>query len=144
MSELEDLEVDRDLEDSELEVNRELEDTVAIYASPERKVSGLRWAIGAVSVFLIVLTAWFFMRSEAPVAETEPQPVPEPRVETAPDPLGAAVEEPLDPLEIPGLDGSDEVVRQLVSRLSENPDLAQWLVSERLVRRFCRHDRQYR
>ena len=38
MSDFEDLEMKPIEEDPEIEVNRELEDTVALYASPDRKV----------------------------------------------------------------------------------------------------------
>ena len=51
--------------------------------------------------------------------------------------LGAELEEPeAEPVEIPPLDRSDEVVRDLVSRLSSHPQLSRWLATDRLIHRF--------
>lgn len=41
-------------------------------------------------------------------------------------------------IEVPALDESDGVVRQLVARLSAHPQFARWLVTDELVRRFVR------
>lgn len=38
---------------------------------------------------------------------------------------------------LPAVDESDPIVRELVSQLSSNPELARWLVTEDLVRRFA-------
>jgi len=40
------------------------------------------------------------------------------------------------PLDLPELDASDELVRRLVSGLSARPQLASWVVTDDLVRRF--------
>jgi hypothetical protein len=40
------------------------------------------------------------------------------------------------PLDLPSLDASDAFVRKLVSELSSRPELASWLVSDKLVHRF--------
>ena len=58
----------------------------------------------------------------APVAEEAPAEAPEP--------------EPEEPLVLPALNASDELVRQLVRTLSSNPRLASWLATEDLIRRF--------
>lgn len=41
-----------------------------------------------------------------------------------------------EPSELPELEESDGIIRQLVGRLSAHPQLAQWLANENLVRRF--------
>lgn len=48
-------------------------------------------------------------------------------------PDSAAADEPID---LPELDASDEVVRTLVAGLSSRPEWASWLVSDDMVRRF--------
>ncbi len=62
-----------------------------------------------------------------------------PPVATAPAP--AATEPSATPaaapaIELPALDASDAVVRELVGQLAEHPKLATWLASDELVRRF--------
>jgi hypothetical protein len=46
------------------------------------------------------------------------------------------VEDTAEPLVLPALDASDEVVRTLVAGLSARPELARWLVHDQLIRRF--------
>ena len=72
------------------------------------------------------------------------------RTPVAPE-IGAVAEEPARPsedvsleetteegpsLELPSLDGSDVLVRELAAALSANPQFTSWLVNEDLVRRF--------
>lgn len=68
----------------------------------------------------------------------EPDRTP-PTVEDMPDPQSPVSpevppEEPEEPL--PPLDASDEAVRRWVGLLSSRPELAEWLTSEHLIRRF--------
>lgn len=62
---------------------------------------------------------------------TEP-PTAEP---TIPD-LGATADADATPLTLPPLQQSDDVVRRLVQELSSHPDVAQWLVTDDLIRTF--------
>jgi hypothetical protein len=95
---------------------------------------GRRPSLGWLVVLLLVLAAgagiaWYLLR-EAP----EPvAPLREP-VETEPEPVAAAPDE--EPLELPQLAASDELVRRLVASLSSHPALASWLATDALVERF--------
>jgi hypothetical protein len=48
---------------------------------------------------------------------------------------GSAVEPAVEPIEV-DLDKSDDLVRELVRKLSSNPGLSRWLVTDHLIRRF--------
>lgn len=92
---------------------------------------------GWVVALLVVLAAgagiaWYLLRGEE---EPEPRIAGEEAapVEPAPEIVDPAEEEPL---ELPPLDASDEVVRRLVAGLSSQPVLASWLATEDLVERF--------
>ncbi len=142
---LEDLGFGReDQPDDDLVVNRELEETVALedgwqVDDPSQRSRGGgagRWILVGFLILLLAGALWWFLGRGTPKPETLAAPAPaEATAEAEPKPLGKPAEE-LDPLEIPGLDQSDEVVRQLVARLSNHPELAAWLATDRLVRRF--------
>ena len=89
--------------------------------------------VAAVVATLVIGIAvyWFFGRG----ADEEPPPavVTDTPLETPPP---APVELPPAPVELPELDVSDAFVGGLVAALSAHPDLATWLVSDDLVRRF--------
>jgi hypothetical protein len=103
---------------------------------PARPPSGAIIAIAAVSVLvalgsILVVVLWPKPAVEpakaAPRTETEaPAPSPAPEL-GAPD---------VPPIELPPLDESDALVRRLVSELSSRPELAEWLLTEGLVRRI--------
>lgn len=65
------------------------------------------------------------LQNEVTTGETTPAP------ESAEKIAGEAPE----PIDVP-LDGSDAVLREMASSLSQNPRLAQWLVTGELVRKF--------
>lgn len=75
-----------------------------------------------------------------PVAPPEdpPAPLTPPSPPTTPPPAVAAAPPPPTPASppLPALDASDTLVRELVSALSRRPELAQWLISDELIRRF--------
>lgn len=93
-------------------------------------IAGL--AVVAALALVAVLYFWFFGRQPAP---PEIQP-PEETAPTAPRPPAELESEPIEEQALPPLDASDEMVRRVVGTLSENPQLAAWLVSEDLARRF--------
>lgn len=89
-------------------------------------------------VGLLLLAALFgvyfgFFRGRQKALESAP-PVAEAPAAPAPAPVPADRQPPL---ELPDLDASDALIRELVGRLSEHPKLASWLASEELVRRFA-------
>lgn len=79
-------------------------------------------AVGAGAYFVIER----FRAPEPPPAATAPaaREAPAPVAEPAPQPI-----------ELPPLDASDALVRELARALSANPELAAWLTSEGLIRR---------
>ena len=105
--------------------------------SPRRRrhQSPLPRVLAALAILVVVLgLGWFWFQSRG-----EPEPTPPPVEETQPP-----VAEPGDtlpdvpPLDLPELSASDEFIRQMVSRLSEHPQLAAWLATDELVHRFVR------
>jgi len=73
---------------------------------------------------------WWLLRDRpeepaAAPAEASPTPAPEP-----------VAEEPLEDPTLPSLDGSDRFVVEAVRRLSSRPELARYLATEGLLRRF--------
>jgi hypothetical protein len=86
-------------------------------------------AAAVILLLLLAGAAWYWLRPSAGG--------------DAPATAGPAPAEPGGPLPssgdtvpLPALDASDEFVRGLVSRLSSHPQLARWLVTDDLVRRF--------
>ena len=103
-------------------------------APPPREFAWRIWAVAAVCLLAAATAAFFLWRSTGRVAPAnEPergrasQSAPSPR-----GPLGAEVE----PRELPPLDLTDPVVRELLSALSSRPELAAWLATDGLIRNF--------
>lgn len=92
-------------------------------------------AAGIVFVLLIAAAAvvyYFFIYSKPQkTEETEPvvqeQPVVEETIQ--------AEEEAIEPLDVP-LEESDAIVRELAGELSAHPEMAIWLMSDELIRKF--------
>lgn len=82
---------------------------------------------------LLAGSVYLYMRIFHNVPAVPEAELPEP---TAPPPVEPPPRPPPPPLVLPDLDESDEFVRPLVQGLSSNPQLAAWLVNEKLVRRF--------
>jgi hypothetical protein len=106
--------------------------SVAVRPSPSARWRG----VGVIAVVLIIvaaLAAFFVIRpSRTPTAANDA--APSERKEAAPDrqALGPSVE----PRELPPLDLSDALVRELVGGLSSRPELAAWLATDGLIRNF--------
>lgn len=92
------------------------------------------WPIAWVVLLLLaaLLGVYFgFFRGDK---EAPPPPIATSRPETPSEmPAESEAEEPI---ELPALDASDALVRELVSQLSERPELVSWLATDELVRRF--------
>ncbi len=102
---------------------------------PERSSSPPTLAVVAVVAALVVVAVlyfWFFGR-QPPPPEIVP---PAESAPTSPRPPERVEGEPIEEGELPALDASDGLVRRMVAGLSENPQLAAWLVTEDLARRF--------
>ena len=92
------------------------------------------WLAGAAVVVLILVGAlWYFWprgaEQETPLQATEK--TVEPRTSTIRLPA-----EPGEDIDLPPLDESDALVRELVSRLSSHPRIAAWLTTDHLIRDF--------
>jgi len=93
-----------------------------------------RWPywVGAL-VLVAVLVAVVMLRNRSEKVVEEPAPAPPVTAEEAP-----TIEErvPLEIGELPELDDSDAWLRGLVGQLSTHPELAEWLVTDEMIRRF--------
>jgi hypothetical protein len=79
---------------------------------------------------------WVLGPEEEPGPPPEVAALDEAKPQASPElDLGAEIDEE-GPVAIPPLDESDSVVRELVRGLSSHPALADWLATDRLVRRF--------
>jgi hypothetical protein len=77
--------------------------------------------------------AFFFARHEQPGPHSPvAAPAPAGSTVTADAPLGVAVA----PIDLPPLDDSDPLVRQLLGALSSHPRVAAWLATDGLIRNF--------
>lgn len=90
------------------------------------------WIAGLVVVILAALGGWWLLR-DRPAEEPAPPPVEESVEAPSPEPVA---EEPEEEEPLPPLDASDRFVAELVEELSSRPELARWLATEGLVRRF--------
>lgn len=131
MSELDNLQLQR-------ETGEEPEDQPG-RGQPRRRKGGGRppawlWIVLVALILLIAAAAiWYFVfrgGEEGPPASTPVAAPAEPEGPQSPE------EEPVEPLELPPLSASDEVVRRLVEGLSARPQLAAWLATDELVRKF--------
>lgn len=96
---------------------------------------GPRWpyVVGVIVVILLIAVFLWWVRREP---EVPVEPVAEP---SAPAPAPAVVEERESKLEIgevPSLPESDAWLRELAYQISSHPELAEWLVTDDLIRRF--------
>lgn len=98
-----------------------------------RRTSGLGVPIAAVVLVVAVvggLVWWFGLRRSDVTTTAEPTA---PIAATTPE---SGVPAPPEPLELPALEESDGVVRDLALVLSRHPRWAAWLVTDELVERF--------
>jgi hypothetical protein len=111
----------------------ELHKTPEEASVPERQAPPVKWLLVICVIAAAAAGAYFAFarRSPAPPAATPVAAVPEP-VAKPPQPLGG----PADPIDVPPLDQSDALVRELVKRLSSNPTVAAFLATDGLIRTF--------
>jgi tRNA isopentenyl-2-thiomethyl-A-37 hydroxylase MiaE len=98
--------------------------------SPPRGPSFVPLIVGI--VILAALAAVFFLRRNGAAPAPAGTTATEGTVASATPPLGVQVE----PIELPPLDASDDLVRQLVRMLSTHPRIAAWLATDGLIRNF--------
>jgi hypothetical protein len=107
----------------------ELDKTVSETPSEERRSSRRLWIVALVLLGAVAVGGYLFV-SRRPAPDLQPAPVAE--TLASPEPLGG------DPLavDVPPLDASDALVRELVRQLSAHPLLATWLARDGLIRNF--------
>jgi hypothetical protein len=94
-----------------------------------------RWPI-VVTLIVIVLSGaalWLSNRRPAPRVPVEHAPAPAVGTDVPVKPLGGAAEA----IDVPPLDQSDALVRELVRKLSSHPAIAAWLATDGLIRNFA-------
>jgi hypothetical protein len=105
----------------------QLDRTPAPRAQPPSRVLP---AVILVVVCCALAAGWYYMRRNAdagrPVTVRDEDIVPQ---ATAPTPVAAA--------QLPPLDESDDLVRELVGALSRHPIVAAWLTTDQLIRTFA-------
>ena len=117
-----------DLQDYEIEKGPEPQ----VIAPEEDSGSGIGAVILAAIAVLAAAGAYYWYQREpakAPSSTGSSQARP-----ATPEARGAG--EPGENIEVPPLNESDEVVRQLVRRLSGHPTVAAWLTTDGLIRNF--------
>lgn len=103
------------------------------FSSLRRRRKGTRRKGPLIGILVLLLVGgglawyWFQLRPD-PAAPPPPAVEPERPVND--------LEEPDPELDLPPLDASDALIRDLVSRLSAHPQLARWLATDDLVERF--------
>jgi hypothetical protein len=96
----------------------------------------LGWPIwGGVAALAFALGFLWFFVFRRPEPPPEPEAAQEP-VASAPVETSPPEPEPEPPLELPSLDESDDFVRTLVAALSSHAQLARWIMTEGLLRKF--------
>lgn len=99
---------------------------------PERTTLWI--VVAVVAAVLIAVMLFFYFRSEPELDTVAETPTAEAPSVEAPTP---ALDEPAEPqLELPELTASDAFIRDLTSALSSRPELAKWLATDDLIRRF--------
>jgi Protein of unknown function (DUF3014) len=90
------------------------------------------WIVTVLCLMVAAAAAIYISRSQQSETTGTPPagPASQPAVPTARGPLGPAVE----PRDLPPLDLTDPLVRQLLKGLSSRPELAAWLASDGLIR----------
>jgi hypothetical protein len=100
---------------------------------PEPSRTGWRVAIIAVVLLALGVSGYFLLWRRAQPAATDVRVHTEQAVaNTPPKPVAEAGEK----IDLPPLEQTDAIVRQLVGQLSSNPKVAAWLATDQLIRNF--------
>jgi hypothetical protein len=108
-------------------------DTIASRPPDDRR--GRIWAVAAVCLLVVAAAAAFYLTRRpgaptAPAARASTPAAQQPATPARRTQLGPEVE----PRDLPPLDLSDPVVRELLGGLSSRPELAAWLATDGLIR----------
>ncbi|HSK07939.1 MAG TPA: DUF3014 domain-containing protein [Vicinamibacterales bacterium] len=104
--------------------------------APRRPGPLLLLAAAVVLLAAVAVGVWMMRGGDAPESQTStPAERPSPVTEPAPAPRGELGPQ-VEPIDLPPLDLTDPVVRDLLRHLSARPELAAWLASDNLIRNF--------
>lgn len=100
---------------------------------PPKSSSVLPWVAAAVAVVAIAAAAFFYFRRDNAAQPAEGVSQTEVAISEPAQPLGPEVE----PIDLPPLDQTDPIVRDLVRALSAHPRVLAWLTTNGLLRNFA-------
>jgi Protein of unknown function (DUF3014) len=100
---------------------------------PEQSRFGLRIAAIILVLMGLVAAGYFLLWRRSQSAPTDVRVHTE---QAVPAPAASPVAEAAAPSDLPPLEQSDPLVRELVGRLSSHPTVAAWLTSDHLIRNF--------
>jgi hypothetical protein len=100
---------------------------------PARRDPAKAFVVVVLLVAALAVTGVVWWARHRPAATSTPPPTAANGAPSAPPPQAVAGEN----IALPPLDDSDSLVRQLVSRLSSHPRVAQWLTTDQLIRNFA-------
>jgi hypothetical protein len=101
---------------------------------PEPRRKGWIFAVVALAVFALGAGGYFLMSRRAPPAPVEVRAATEQAV--APAAPVRPLPEAGETIDLPPIDQTDAIVRELVARLSSHPTIAAWLTTDGLIRNF--------
>ncbi len=121
--------VDDELDEYELDQARRIRELEGVDPEPPPPGGGLRTALIAAAVLLAAGVTGIYLFVRKPVPKAAPTPVPS----IAPAGPTAA---PTPAIDLPPLNASDALVRDLARGLSTHPSFAGWLLAKNLIRTF--------
>lgn len=101
---------------------------------PERTRKGGIYAIVALAVLALGAGGYFFMRTRTLPAPADVRSATDQAV--APAAPVRPLPEAGETIDLPPIDQTDAIVRELVTRLSSHPTIAAWLTTDHLIRNF--------
>ncbi len=104
----------------------------ADYYEPPSQSGRGRWVVGLIVIAVIGAAVYLWNRVPEPAPATAPGDV----TETTAKPNSVPVDTDVFPVDVPPLDASDPLVRELVNQLSSHPRIAAWLATRGLIRSF--------
>jgi hypothetical protein len=111
----------------DLDINRP---SPSFEPDPEPRDRRAAFVIGGLVVFAVIVVGLVWWAKRAPVVNKPAAVAQAPAPVKPPEPVAP------EPIDVPPLDASDSLVRQLVGRLSSHPMVARWLTTDQLIRNF--------
>ncbi len=119
-------------EEPTVPLNSENEPTLALGYGADRNRNrspdSFRWRWIALAILLLGAAGWWFM--------SRGRSIEKPTVEASAPTAAQQTEKLEQALDLPELDASDALIRQLVAQIAAHPALTRWLANDNLVRSF--------